>query len=150
MQASRRRTPNTKCVTPARWGNRGAEHGAEKDHRFTDAASMRRHWKSNLKKTMPMKKKIPTTTKTAAISIRISPRMKHLIDIMTRDQRRSLTAVIETAVEALATERQRQLANDTWSTDEEQTLLSLYRLAPHLCSFDEEKYARAAIAAEKG
>jgi len=46
MQASRRITPNTKCVTPARWGNRGAEHGAEKRERFTDAASMRRHWKS--------------------------------------------------------------------------------------------------------
>ena len=29
MQASRRITPNTKCVTPARWGNRGAEHGME-------------------------------------------------------------------------------------------------------------------------
>lgn len=29
MQASRRITPNTKCVTPARWGNRGAEHGLE-------------------------------------------------------------------------------------------------------------------------
>ena len=29
MQASRRRTPNTKCVTPARWGNRGAAYGME-------------------------------------------------------------------------------------------------------------------------
>lgn len=38
MQASRRRTPNTKCVTPARWGNRGAEHGAESNTEFfTDA-----------------------------------------------------------------------------------------------------------------
>jgi len=52
MQASRRITPNTKCVTPARWGNRGAEHGAEKRERFTDAASMRRHWKSTEGSTM--------------------------------------------------------------------------------------------------
>jgi hypothetical protein len=38
MQASRRRTPNTKCVTPARWGNRGAEHGADSNTEFfTDA-----------------------------------------------------------------------------------------------------------------
>lgn len=38
MQASRRRTPNTKCVTPARWGNRGAEHGADCNTEFfTDA-----------------------------------------------------------------------------------------------------------------
>lgn len=29
MQASRRRTPNTKFVTPARWGIRGAAHGME-------------------------------------------------------------------------------------------------------------------------
>lgn len=38
MQASRRRTPNTKCVTPARWGNRGAAHGADSNTEFfTDA-----------------------------------------------------------------------------------------------------------------
>lgn len=94
-----------------------------------------------------MKKKIPTTTKTASISIRISPRMKHLMDIVVRDQRRSLTALIETAVEAYATQAQRELAQETWSTDEEESLLKLYRLAPHLCSFDEEKYAKRAIAA---
>lgn len=38
MQASRRITPNTKCVTPARWGNRGAAHGADSNTEFfTDA-----------------------------------------------------------------------------------------------------------------
>jgi len=38
MQASRRRTPNTKCVTPARWGNRGDAHGADSNTEFfTDA-----------------------------------------------------------------------------------------------------------------
>lgn len=40
MQASRRITPNTKCVTPARWGNRGAAHGADSNTEFfTDAPS---------------------------------------------------------------------------------------------------------------
>jgi hypothetical protein len=38
MQASRRRTLNRKCVTPARWGNRGAAHGADSNTElFTDA-----------------------------------------------------------------------------------------------------------------
>lgn len=38
IQASRRRTPNTKCVTSARWGNRGDAYGADSSTEFfTDA-----------------------------------------------------------------------------------------------------------------
>ena len=45
MQASRRITPNTKCVTPARWGNRGAEHGMEIElWQFLPWFKNRFHW----------------------------------------------------------------------------------------------------------
>ncbi|MGE8098085.1 hypothetical protein ACQKP6_08995 [Pseudomonas fluorescens] len=94
-----------------------------------------------------MAKKAGRTTKTVALAIRMAPRARHLVDVMGRAQRRSLTAVIDAAVESYATESERMLADSTWSTDEGERLLSLYREAPHLCSFDEELEAKRALAA---
>lgn len=94
-----------------------------------------------------MAKKIGRTTKTESITTRVSPRMRHLMEVMGRNQRRSLTAVIEAAVESYATDSELQLARDTWSTDEGERLLNLYSEAPHLCSFDEEVEAKAALLA---
>lgn len=96
-----------------------------------------------------MAKKVGRTTKTASITTRVSPRMRHLMDVMGRSQRRSLTAVIEAAVESYATEADIALANSTWSVDEGERLLNLYQQAPQLCSFDEEVDAKAAAAAHK-
>ncbi|MFJ2362506.1 hypothetical protein ACIPIN_02100 [Pseudomonas sp. NPDC087697] len=72
--------------------------------------------------------------------------MKHLVDIMSRAQRRSLTAIFEAAVEAFATDNEKWISNETWSTDQNELLLSLYQKAPHLCSFDEEVAAKALLA----
>lgn len=94
-----------------------------------------------------MAKRIGRTTKTEAIAARVSPRTRHLLDVVGRNQRRSLTAVIEVAIESYATDAELKLARDTWSTNEGERLLSLYREAPHLCSFDEEVEAKAASAA---
>jgi hypothetical protein len=69
------------------------------------------------------------------------------MDVMSRSQRRSLTAVIEAAIESYATEAEIALANSTWSTDEGERLLNLYQQAPQLCSFDEEVDAKAAVTA---
>ena len=94
-----------------------------------------------------MVKKVGRTTKTASLTLRVSPRTRYLMDVMGRIQRRSLTAVIEAAVESYATEAESSLAAHTWSTDEGERLLNLYSKAPHLCSFDEEIDAKAALAA---
>lgn len=94
-----------------------------------------------------MAKKVGRTTKTESITTRVNPRMRHLMDVMGRSQRRSLTAVIEAAVESYATDADTALANSTWSTDEGERLLNLYQQAPQLCSFDEEVDAKAALAA---
>ena len=94
-----------------------------------------------------MAKKVGRTTKTASLTLRVSPRTRYLMDVMGRTQRRSLTAVIEAAVESYATEAESSLAAHTWSTDEGERLLNLYSKAPHLCSFDEEIDAKAALAA---
>lgn len=94
-----------------------------------------------------MAKKVGRTTKTVALALRMPPRVRHLVDVMVRSQRRSLTAIIGVAVECYATEAERLLANNTWSTDEGERLLNLYSKAPHLCSFDEEIEAKAALTA---
>ncbi|WP_439856201.1 hypothetical protein [Pseudomonas yamanorum] len=96
-----------------------------------------------------MAKKVGRTTKTEPIGVRVSPRMRYLMELMGRNQRRSLTAVIEAAVESYATEAESTLAAHTWSTDEGERLLNLYKKAPHLCSFDEEIDAKAALAARR-
>lgn len=94
-----------------------------------------------------MAKKVGRTTKTASLTLRVSPRTRYLMDVMGRIQRRSLTALIEAAVESYATEAESSLAAHTWSTDEGERLLNLYSKAPHLCSFDEKINAKAALAA---
>ncbi len=94
-----------------------------------------------------MAKKVGRTTKTESLTLRVSPRTRYLMDVMGRIQRRSLTAVIEAAVESYATEAESSLVAHTWSTDEGERLLNLYSKAPHLCSFDEEIDAKAALAA---
>ena len=94
-----------------------------------------------------MAKRVGKTTKTESITTRIHPRLKHLLDIMGRAQRRSLTAVIEAAVERYATEQENTIASSTWSTDEAERNLNLFLKAPQLCSFDEEVEAKAALAA---
>jgi len=89
-----------------------------------------------------MKRKTQGHTKTETLTFRVSPRMKHLMDIMSRRQRRSLTAISECAIEKMATLEELQIAESTWSTDGRERTLNLYRVAPHLCTFDEEVEAK--------
>lgn len=83
---------------------------------------------------------------TVSVGLRMEPRLKHLVDLMSRGQRRSLTAIFEAAVEAFATDDERRIASETWSTDRDELLLRLYQKAPNLCSFDEEVAAKALTA----
>ncbi|MNX78377.1 hypothetical protein D3C86_1099640 [compost metagenome] len=82
-----------------------------------------------------------------AIAVRMHPRLRYLLDVIGRKQRKSMTAVIESAIEALASPEELDIANSTWSTDEAERILNLYLKAPHLCSFDEEVEAKATLAA---
>lgn len=86
----------------------------------------------------------PKTT-TVSVGLRMEPKLKHLVDIMSRGQRRSLTAIFEAALEAYASGDERFIASETWSTDSDELLIRLYQKAPHLCSFDEEVAAKALI-----
>ncbi|MFK3794762.1 hypothetical protein [Pseudomonas sp. NPDC088444] len=68
--------------------------------------------------------------------------MKHLMDVMSRRQRRSLTAISECAIENMATQEELRIADTTWSTDQHERTLNLYRTAPNLCTYDEEIEAK--------
>ncbi|WP_242201473.1 MULTISPECIES: hypothetical protein [unclassified Pseudomonas] len=94
-----------------------------------------------------MIKKVGRKTTVTAIAIRMHPKLRHLLDVVGRKQRRSMTAVIEAAIEAFASSAERDIAESTWSTDENERAFNLYLTAPDLCSFDEEVDAKAALAA---
>lgn len=89
-----------------------------------------------------MKRKAAGHTKSETLTLRVSPRMKHLMDIMSRRQRRSLTAISECAIEQFASAEEIGLAESTWSTDAQERTLNLFRAAPNLCTYDEELEAK--------
>lgn len=89
-----------------------------------------------------MKKRTSGQTKTETLTFRVSPRMKHLMDIISRRQRRSLTALCECAIEQFASPEEVSLAESTWSTDANERVLNLYNAAPGLCTYDEEIEAK--------
>ena len=95
-----------------------------------------------------MAKKVGVKTRSAQIGVRISPRVKYMLDVMGRIQRRTMSGVIESALLAYAKSNEECLADQTWSTDEKELLLNLYLAAPHLLSFDEEIEAKQLIAAK--
>ncbi|MDS9590696.1 hypothetical protein [Pseudomonas sp. HTZ1] len=92
-----------------------------------------------------MTKKVGRTTTMSAVAVRMAPRMRHLLDVIGRRHRRTMTAVIEHAIHNLATDEELQIWNSTWSTDEDERTLKLYQIAPHLCTYDEEVSAKAQL-----
>lgn len=95
-----------------------------------------------------MAKKVGVKTRSAQIGVRISPRVKYMLDVMGRIQRRTMSGVIESALLAFVRPSEESLTDQTWSTDENERLLNLYLAAPHLLSFDEEIEAKRLIAAK--
>lgn len=95
-----------------------------------------------------MAKKVGVKTRSAQIGVRISPRVKYMLDVMGRIQRKTMSGVMESALLAYAKYDEKRLADQTWSTDEGERLLNLHRVAPHLLSFDEEIEAKRLIAAK--
>lgn len=84
--------------------------------------------------------------KTEALTLRLDPRMKFQIELLSRIWHQSITGVIETAVERAASvvkvsaDREltiTQLTRDVWSPDDAETLIRLAIQAPHLMSFEE-------------
>lgn len=95
---------------------------------------------------MAIEKKSKKTSTSVTLSLRLDPRSKYLIDLLARDQKRTITGVIEWAVERAGTEAIFDKENGTnfldtidtiWSTDESLRLTNLAQARPDLLDYDE-------------
>lgn len=77
--------------------------------------------------------------RSATLSLRLNERDRHLLDIMQRVQRRTITTIIESAVLAAATAEELDVVNATWAETPEERLRLLIDRAPGLCSIDERE-----------
>lgn len=90
-------------------------------------------------------KKRGETATTVSVGIRIDPKIKFALDIMGREQKRSLTAVIEWAIGNAISQQKAPGSNDTfgelidkvWSTDEPTRLANMAFYMPSVLTYDE-------------
>ncbi|MHC6224031.1 hypothetical protein ACYU03_04525 [Pseudomonas sp. X10] len=76
--------------------------------------------------------------KTEALTLRLDPKVRFLIDLLARQKRQSITGVIESAIETYATNF--HIEADLWSEEdgEEKTqLVSMYKLSKELYTTDD-------------
>lgn len=94
--------------------------------------------------TKSTKKKGETAT-TVSVGIRIDPKIKFALDIMGREQKRSLTAVIEWAIGNAISQQKASGSDETfsalidkvWSTDEPTRLANMAFYMPSVLTYDE-------------
>lgn len=97
------------------------------------------------------KKRAPSraSNPTVSVSLRIDPKTKYLVDLLAREQKRTITGVIEWAIERAAGQisfKDREYGLDTtflveleslWSTDESLRVVRLALAKPSLLDYDE-------------
>lgn len=93
--------------------------------------------------TKTTKKKGETTT-TVSVGIRIDPKIKFALDMMGREQKRSLTAVIEWAISSAIAQQQwsmdetfSEVIDKVWSTDEATRFVNMAFHMPKTLTYDE-------------
>ena len=95
---------------------------------------------------MAIEKKSKKNTTSVNLSLRLDPRSKYLIDLMARHQKRTITGVIEWAVERAGADAifdiERgdsflEVIDRLWSTDESVRLANLAMARPDLLDYDE-------------
>lgn len=84
------------------------------------------------------------------VSLRLDPKTKFLIDLISRSHKRTITGVIEWAIERMSrleSERGQgkdglslgQIADYCWSTEEPSRILQLNEIAPSLLTYEEQR-----------
>lgn len=98
---------------------------------------------------MAEKKSGARTSSSVNVSLRLDPKTKYLIDLLARDQKRTITGVIEWALERAADQERfdvssgydgpsfRDMLDVLWSTDESMRLVALAFNKPSLLDYDE-------------
>lgn len=95
---------------------------------------------------MAIEKKSKKASTSVTLSLRLDPRSKYLIDLLARQQKRTITGVIEWAVERAGAETTfdsdhgisfLEVIDSLWSTDESVRLANLALARPDLLDYDE-------------
>lgn len=92
-------------------------------------------------------KKVTGSKKTDALTLRLDPKHKYLIELTSRLDRKSITGVIETAIQRLANTRKLEITGREtslwvaidylWSPDEVERVMALAQHAPFLLTHEE-------------
>lgn len=100
---------------------------------------------------MPAKKKVAPAPKTDALSIRIDPRLRYGLEMMARQQRRSVTGVVEWAIDATLKREYatsdaqgdnptfNDLLGQVWRPNEVERLVNLAKRFPELLTYEESR-----------
>lgn len=98
---------------------------------------------------MARKKVLATPTKTESINVRLDPKLRYGLELLMRKQRRSITSVVEWALEKAIRDPKDGLYEDNesllqklWDVDSKDRLLLLAKYKPGLLTFEEEKYLK--------
>lgn len=98
---------------------------------------------------MAEKKSTGRASSSVNVSLRLDPKTKYLIDLLAREQKRTLTGVVEWALERAAEQERfdlstgydgpsfRDMIDVLWSTDEAVRLIALAFNKPSLMDYDE-------------
>jgi len=81
------------------------------------------------------------SAKGSVLSVRIEPEMRWALELLAREQFRSVTGVVQSAVKAYASEMVK-VARDSYHPDAGEQAKRLADLAPHLLTFDEREFVR--------
>ena len=94
-----------------------------------------------------MTREKPPTKKTETLTLRLDPKSKFAIELLARDQKRTLAGVIEWAVQKALNDQiittgydegsLKQLVEQVWSVDELERVIRLGAFAEHLLSHEE-------------
>jgi len=106
--------------------------------------------------------------KTEALTLRLDPKVRFLIDLIARQKRQSITGVIESAIELYATNYRvkadlwdeeleedktqhvslYKICNEVYSTDDSFRFMMLYWVCPQLLSYEENRLCETIYASE--
>jgi len=75
------------------------------------------------------------TTKSEAVNLRLSPRMRYALELLARKGHRNMTGVIESMISEKLDYR---FHEELWDADKKQRALNLQKYEPHLLTYEEE------------
>lgn len=77
--------------------------------------------------------------KTEIVTVRLNPELRFGLELLSRQQHRTLSGVVEWALDQILSRREGFNLDKVWDVDEADRLKKLAEYYPHLLNFDEQK-----------